>query len=54
MRSDVSELVINSRQEYDYIRELLSVSTPHLAEKVKLIENEYDLLERYNLNKQLS
>ncbi len=54
MRSDVSELVINSRNEYNRVCTILASSTPHLIERVRLIENEPDLLERFNLNKQLA
>lgn len=53
MRSDVAELATNSPDEYAHIRSILSISAPHLVEKVRLMEDEYDLLERYNLNKQL-
>lgn len=54
MRSDVAELAINSYEEYVHIRSMLMLSTPHLVDRVRLVENEPDLLERFNINKQLS
>lgn len=54
MRSDVVELAVNSYEEYVHIRSMLMISTPHLVDRVRLVENEPDLLERFNINKQLS
>lgn len=54
MRSDIAELAVNSYEEYVRIRSMLMISTPHLVDRVRLVENEPDLLERFNINKQLS
>lgn len=54
MRSDIAELAVNSYEEYVRIRSMLMLSTPHLVDRVRLVENEPDLLERFNINKQLS
>ena len=53
MRSDVDELVINSQEGYARVCTLLNASTPHLVEKVRLIPDEPDLIERFDLTKQL-
>lgn len=54
MRSDVEELFINSNDGYDRIISLLSASTPHLVNRVKFIEDDTDLIERFNLRRQIN
>lgn len=54
MRSDVMELTVNSSEEYERIRTQLLISTPHLVDRVRLMKDEADLLERFNLNKQIN
>ena len=54
MRSDVDELVINSQEGYARVCTLLNASTPHLVEKVHLIPDEPDLIERFDLTKQFA
>jgi len=52
--NDVNKLVINNRQEYNRVLELVDIISPQLKNRIEYFSKDYDLFEYYNLNAKIS
>jgi len=52
--NDINKFVINNRQEYNRVLELVDIVTPQLKNRIEYFSKDYDLFEYYNLNTKIS
>ncbi|HYE81254.1 MAG TPA: Rne/Rng family ribonuclease [Clostridia bacterium] len=51
---DIDRLVINNKEHYEKVRELIAIISPHLKSKVEYYNKGYDIFEYYQVEPQVS
>ena len=51
---DIDRLVINSKEHYEKVKELIAMISPHLKNKVEYYNKSYDIFEFYQVEPQIS